>query len=360
MLYSGTCQLHDIRTYYYYFPSYQVMAWSRSALRLSTLTTQLAWRAQSCSPCVVSGYQTSSRKYSAHLTRAQETEEHSRTSSDMEDESMLQSKRRKPITPSRQHFQEITQAILDEGNLRYWTSKEWSEFYEKHIDSQPWWERMKEASPLHLLSCLTKVEKRQGLLDLGQSLYDYVKGRNADARWARAIDLLCRTSMLQLMQNQCTDRPDIDDALFGMYCDLRRDFPLLDIQTCTDLSRLLGRTKHWRESYNLIDMAALSGQYFKGVHEGIIKGASRTRDIDAAYKVFTDLNDRCLSPTDNIYLTFLAHMETSEEMTRFLAMLGQYDWIVSKTVAFELKNWIERYLLMVPVIMVIGVVVLAL
>ncbi|XP_058823918.1 mitochondrial ribonuclease P catalytic subunit [Topomyia yanbarensis] len=208
---------------------------------------------------------------------------------------------------------------------------EWSEIRKSILDERRFTATNVDSTVLGLCNTLEK----------GKSYVEYLRTKGIDVNMA----IICRLLRLYRLQDNSGDHLSEQDQqdILKIYADLRKENAVLDPTTCANLIGALTLTKHWRESFELLNMIKLTGAPDSSTYNYIIQKCFLTGDHEMGWTLLKEQTENKRLPNDYVFMAWLeyslsAGLPIANNIEKMLSFTSDSSIFLSKNVGAVLKQ----------------------
>ena len=175
-------------------------------------------------------------------------------------------------------------------------------------------------------------------LQMGKSYVNFLEKEGIDINLATMGKLL-KMYVSSAKNNALNDEEQTE--VYKIYQMLIKKHPFLDGNSCDSLIESLSLTKHWRESFKLLDMCKITGNPSVGSFSQLAKACFQNGEVDTGWQLMNECIDIGKYPSCMTYLAWIDHSKKDpltlvENIEKMLNFTSDKDVLLTKTVTQEL------------------------
>lgn len=215
---------------------------------------------------------------------------------------------------------------LDSGHITTMSPNDWSNLEKSILTENPKLKSSWEAICMSLIKLVKSVE-------LSFSLEDYIK------KQGRTLNIATKTAQICLIGEY--GGPERHQQVLDLYDKLlKQTNGILDYYSLKNVVKGLCGTKHWKESFKLLEMLEPLQKYYTPM----VLAALRENDDVNALMLLNHLGKANGKPEKIVYTAFLKSCVNSKNLNVdvLLNLMGKYRWFPLRETLFEIVHHLKR------------------
>lgn len=219
---------------------------------------------------------------------------------------------------------------LFSGQITRMKFDDWSKLEESLLTENPRLKLSWEALCMSFIKAINSVE-------LSFSLADYIRNTG------RSLNIATTTSQIHLIGK--SSGPERHKQVLELYKKLMDETNgILDSNSLKNVLRGLCGTRHWKESFNLLEMIEPDYPSLTKYYTPMLLAALREGDETSVMFLLNKLGQANSKPEGSVYTAFLKLCTNSKKLNvnLLLNLMGKYRWFPSRETMFEIVQHFKR------------------